>query len=142
MFFRNTANEQICPFVIYADCEALCRKTSLRAEASSLYEEQVACSVAYKLVSHVPDSKEHPIVLYTGEDCMERFMKDLIEMEQHCVEYFYRPPSRPSQDVALRDENEKLFKTPIRCSICWKTLREEKGMTKSPDVDYSSGNQM
>ena len=27
IFFRNTANEQICPFVIYADCEALCRKT-------------------------------------------------------------------------------------------------------------------
>ena len=118
IFFRNTSNEQICPFVIYADCEALCRKTTIRAEASSLYEEQVACSVAYKLVSHVPDSKDNPLVLYTGEDCMERFMKHLIDIEQHCVDYFYHPPTRLSSDLAVREENEKLFKTSIRCSIC------------------------
>ena len=107
-------------------------ETSIRSEASTLYEEQVACSVAYKLVSHVPDSIEHPLVLYTGEDYMERFMKDLIDIENNCVDYFYRPPN------ILSNEAEKLFNTSLRCTLCSKTYGQEKGMTKFPYVDFCS----
>jgi len=70
---------------------------------------------------------------------MERFMKHLIEIEQYCVDYFYHPPTHLSQDLAIREENDKLFNTSIRCSICSKTFGQEKGMTKYPYVDYSSG---
>ena len=55
---------------------------------------------------------------------MERFMKDLIDIENNCVDYFYRPPN------TLSREAEKLFDSSTGCTLCSKTFGQEKGMTK------------
>ncbi len=61
---------------------------------------------------------------------MERFMKDLIDIENNWVDYFYRPPNTLSQDA------EKLSNSSTRCSLSSKPFGEEKGMTNYPYVDF------
>ena len=83
-FFSNIQKQLQAPFEVYADFESVLEAlgdvdttqgVSLGEESSTTpYQEHVACSFAYKIVSSVLQDVNKPIVYYRGEDAAGEFV--------------------------------------------------------------------
>ena len=72
---------------MYADFESVLKPLSsinttqvveIGTESSTTpYQENVACSFAYKIVSSVDPDFSRPLVLYRGVDAADKFVRDL-----------------------------------------------------------------
>ena len=93
--FTNIRKQLPAPFVVHADFEFVLEPIDTtqgvisNTESSiTQYQEHVACSFSYKIVSSVIPSYNKPIVWYRGEDAAEKCIYKLQkEAEEICAEY-------------------------------------------------------
>ena len=80
--FTTIQNQLPAPFVVYADFESILKPVNERvdetqsvstgkASSTSVYQEHVPCSFAYKVVSSVDPEFSRPLVMYRGEDAAD-----------------------------------------------------------------------
>ena len=69
------------PFLIYADCEALCTTHEVKRRESQLYSHHVPCLIRNKLATAVPGVDAEQYHLPTGPDVLDWFMRHMLELE-------------------------------------------------------------
>ena len=100
--FTNTQKQLQAPFVVYADFESVLTPLSNidttqgveeEGEPSIVpYQEHVACSFSYKIVSSVIPEFNRPIVWYRGEDAADEYIRVLQrEAEELCSQFIESP---------------------------------------------------
>ena len=78
------------------------------------YQDHVACSFSYKIVSSVVPSYSKPIVWYRGPGAAEEFIRELQrEAEEICAEYIDTP-----QEMEFTADDEVHFECAQVCRIC------------------------
>ena len=119
------AHKQLpAPFTVYADFESVLKPlsgidttqvaTSDEGHSSVPYQEHIACSFSYKIVSSVMPTFDRPIVYYRGEDAAAEFIRELQrEAEELCSEFIESP-----QEMEFTEENEVHFECAQVCHIC------------------------
>ena len=86
--FTNIQKQLSAPFVVYADFESILKPVNEgvdvtqgvstgTASSTTVYQEHVSCSFAYKVVSSVDPDFSRPLVMYRGEDAADKFVRDL-----------------------------------------------------------------
>ena len=95
--FKNFKSMVKMPFVIYADFECITKKIDMpelseedkklkeKKSYTDKYQEHIPCGYSYKVVSTDPDYKR-PLKVYRGEDCMEQFMKDMLNEQSDILD--------------------------------------------------------
>ena len=101
--FTNIQKQLTTPFVVYTDFESILKPVNEgvnvtqgvstgTASSTTVYQEPVPCSFAYKAVSSVDPDLSRPLVMYRGEDAADKFVRDLQkEAKQLCYEYIAKP---------------------------------------------------
>ncbi len=136
---ESRATRHPCPFVIYADCEAVNKKTFSKTESTTIYKEQSPSSVGYKLVANVLNWVEEPVVLYHGRDCMERFMTELTQIEKRCLAHLFPETIDIGPETYLKEETKTQFEEAQSCEICHLDFSDEWLGMKFPYLDFSTG---
>ena len=134
VYFKNHHKSLPVPFSIYADFECITEKISGCQPSNSKsytekYQKHTACSFGYKVVCHYdnlgtqgPDHKKYSgdVVIYRGEDCIERFMKCMFEEVKNCQSIIRDNFNKP---LIMSIEDEKAFKKATHCHICEKKYK-------------------
>ena len=92
--FTNIQKQLSAPFVVYADFESILRPVNEgvdvtqgvstgSAYSTTVYQEHVPCSFAYKVVSSVDPDVTRPLVMYRGEDAAEKFVRCAMSIYLH-----------------------------------------------------------
>ena len=112
------------PFVIYADLEILLGKMSTYTntpEKSSTTKINKYAPSGYSLFTHCSfDLTKSKLDCYRGEDCMERFCKDLEEHAAKIISYIKK------EVIPLTDEENKSYKKQKECYICKKGFNTDQ----------------
>ena len=87
--FMNVRFQQRVPFVIYADCEALCTPHDEKRGKSQFYSHHVPCSIGFKLVTDVPVLSDEPYQSHTGPDVVDWFMRQMLDLQGWCMDYLF-----------------------------------------------------
>ena len=111
--FLNIRNEMALPFKIFADCEALTQQPNTPT-ATAIYQNHIACSVALKLISTVPQIQAE-YWQCRGENCVDDFLARILELEKICIEYLF---DNKRMIFTRRDAEE--FSAALECYICKK----------------------
>jgi len=126
--------------VVYADFEAFVRPTGqthpIRGHKTFDYEEQVPCSVGWKVVSVVPQF-DHDYRQLVGENCVERFLKKILKFGED-VKAFMMDPAR----MVMTNCDKMCFEGAITCHICKRFIdpdSDKKGDKKVRDHDHITG---
>ena len=92
-------------------------------ESSTIpYQEHVACSFAYKIVSSVDPDFPRPLVLYRGEDAADKFVRDLQrEAKELCADYI-----RVGKPMIISVEDSLAYTNATDCHICAKQLGDDR----------------
>ena len=134
MVFKNHYKKLKAPFVIYADFECLTTKTGtvstkeiktdrLLSETASAgskthrYQHHRPCGFMINAVSSIDNSSEP--FLYRGEDCMDVFVKKMIEVKNKIMDKM-----KENKDIIMRADDWRDFKTATKCFICGKDFKE------------------
>ena len=89
--------------------------------STTLYQEHVACSFAYKIVSCVNADFTQPLVLYRGEDAAENFVRDLRhEAKELCSSYIKTP-----KPMIFSVKDSLAYTNATECHICAKQLGDD-----------------
>ena len=99
-------------------------------------------SIGYKIVANVLNWEQEPVVLYHGADCIERFMKDLIEIEKKCVSHLFPETLEIGSSHTILDTPKKEFVEARNCAICHLDFSDEWSGMKYPYSDFSTGRGM
>ena len=133
LYFRNYANSNRAPLVVYADFEALVvpkDKGATRGHKSHFYEHHQPCSVGYKIKSYLPELEE-PYKVIHGPNCVKKFIRKMVKFEK--------------KTVAIYDDDKRLIMTPFDdldfrdakiCHICHQPFITEE---KVRDHDHLTG---
>ena len=93
VYFKNHHKTLPVPFGIYADFEANTENVAdLEANTeksdsksyTEKYQKHTACSFGYKVVCHYDKKYSGDVVIYRGEDCIQKFMKCMFEEVKNC----------------------------------------------------------
>ena len=112
--FRNHYKKLRAPFVIYADFECLTTKTgtvSTKLLNTDKYQHHRPCGFMLNMVDGIYGSNDS--FLYRGEDCMEVFVKKLIEMKNKVVNLMNQ-----NHPIIMNANNIRDFNTATKCFIC------------------------
>ena len=136
VYFKNHHKSLPVPFCIVADFECTTEKISgcqpppmkkpkkgrLPEERSytEKYQKHTACSFGYKVVCHYDQMYSGDVVIYRGEDCIERFMKCMFEEVKNCQSIIRDNFNKP---LKMTGEDEKAFKKATHCHICEKKYK-------------------
>ena len=134
VYFKNHHKSLPVPFCIYADFECITEKISGcqpsdRKSYTEKYQKHTACSFGYKVVCHYdnlgsqgPDHKKYSgdVVIYRGEDCIERFMKCMFEEVKNCQSIIRDNFNKP---LKMTNEDEESFQKATHCHICEKKYK-------------------
>ena len=91
------------------------------ASSTTVYQEHVLCSFAYKVVSSVDPDFSRPLVMYRGEDAAYKFVPDLQkEAKQLCYEYIAKPKT-----MIFSTEDSLSFTNATTCHSCTKPLTDD-----------------
>ena len=131
--FTNIQKQLPAPFGVYADFESILKPVNEDVDAtqgvdtgvkssSTVYQEHVPCSFAYKLVSIVDPDYSRPLVMYRGENAAEKFVRDLQqEAKQLFDEYIVTP-----NPMLFTATDLLSFRSADTCYICAKQLGDDK----------------
>ena len=77
------------PFGICADLEANTEKISGcqpsdKKSYTEKYQKHTACGYGYKVVCHYDQKYSRDLVIYRGEDCIQKFIKCMFEEVKNC----------------------------------------------------------
>ena len=125
VYFKNHHKRLPVPFSIYADLECITEKISGCQPSDSRsytqqYQKHTACSFGYKVVCHYDQKYSGDVVIYRGEDCIERFMKCMFEEVKNCQSIIRDNFNKP---LKMTGEDEKAFKKATHCHICEKKYK-------------------
>ena len=118
--FKNRFKKLKAPFVIYADFECLTTKTgtvSTKPIKTDKYQHHRPCGFMINVVNSIDGSNEP--FLYRGEDCMDVFVKKMIEVKDKIMEKM-----KENKDIIMKDEDWRDFKTATKCFICGEDFKE------------------
>ena len=129
--FTNIKKQLPTPFVVYADFESVLQLLSnvdttqgvtVSGETSiTHYQEHVACSYSYKIVSSVIPDFNKPIVWYRRPNAAEKLIYELQrEAEKLCVEYIYT-----HQEMKFTGDDEVCFESAHVCHMCQRILVDD-----------------
>ena len=119
--FTNIKNRIACPFVIYADFEALLidQKIEENLNFESSYtvrkNNHEACSYGYKVVCHDNDKLSKPFKMFRGKDAITKFIEALFEEEKEIIDHMKK--FKKADIIMKRDQVEK-YKSVTNCYIC------------------------
>ena len=129
--FTNIQKQLPAPFVVYADFESILKPVNEDVDvtqavdtgiksSSHVFQEQIPCSFAYKIVSSVDPDFSRPLVMYRCEDAAEMFVRKLqLEATQLVDEYIATP-----KPMLLTATESQLFTITTIFHICTKPLEE------------------
>ena len=125
VYFKNHHKTLPVPFGIYADFECITEKISGchpsdRKSYTEKYQKHRACSFGYKVVCHYDNRYSGDVVIYRGEDCIQKFMKCMFEEVKNCQSIIRDNFNKP---LKMTNEDEKSFKEATHCHICEKKYR-------------------
>ena len=125
VYFKNHHKSLPVPFCIVADFECTTEKVSScqpsdRKSYTQQYQKHTACSFGYKVVCHYDQKYSGDVVIYRGEDCIERFMKCMFEEVKNCQSIIRDNFNKP---LKMTGEDEKAFKKATHCHICEKQYK-------------------
>ena len=127
VYFRNHHKSLPVPFGIYADLECTTEKVSSCQPSDSRsytqqYQKHTACSFGYKVVCHYDPEYSGDVVIYRGEDCIQKFMKCMFEEVKNCQNIIRDNFNKP---LKMSNEDEKAFKKAKHCHICEKRYKPD-----------------
>ena len=112
--FKNIKHQLAAPFVVYADFESILRNLS----DGNKYQEHIACSYAYHIVSNVPGIEFDIRGPYIGVDAVEKFLDNLQEdLNKHIM-----PIIENNVKMIWDDAAKEKFISETHCHICEKEL--------------------
>ena len=125
VYFKNHHKSLPVPFCIYADFEGTTEKISGcqpsdKKSYTEKYQKHIACSFGYKVVCHYDNRYSGDVVIYRGEDCIQKFMKCMFEEVKNCQSIIRDNFNKP---LKMTKKNEKSFKEATHCHICEKKYR-------------------
>ena len=136
VYFKNHHKSLPVPFCIYADFECTTEKISScqpppmkkpkkgrppeERSYTEKYQKHTACSFGYKVVCHYDQYYSGDVVIYRGEDCIQKFMKCMFEEVKNCQSIIRDNFNKP---LKMTNEDEKAFKKATHCHICEKKYR-------------------
>ena len=132
--FKNKRNEYECPIVIYADIECLTTKINETTCDTTKYQHQIPCSIGYKLVSRMTDFKDYPVKVHTGPNCIETFMKDLLEIDNNLAPQILDGDKIDMDDIRDREN----FLNAKECFICKKEFTDKAGMGRQAVPNFAT----
>lgn len=125
--FTNYRKQFEIPFVVYADFEVVLKP--LKNENQT--HEHIPIAVAYKLSSYITGETKKTIV-YTGIDCVKKFIDDIINIYMSIQHYF-----RMNKTLKMTKQDVISFKNCSSCHICRKKF--DSGTVKVRDHDHYTG---
>ena len=129
VYFKNHHKSLPVPFCIVADFEANTEKVAdLEANTeksdsksyTEKYQKHTACSFGYKVVCHYDQKYSGDVVIYRGEDCIQRFMKCMFEEVKNCQSIIRDNFNKP---LKMTNEDEESFNEATHCHICEKKYK-------------------
>ena len=120
MSFKNHYKRLKAPFVIYADFECLTTRTgtvSTKELKTDKYQHHRPCGFMINVVNSI-DGSSTPF-LYRGEDCMDVFVKKMIEVKDKIMNKM-----KENKEIIMRADDWRDFKTAKKCFICGKDFKE------------------
>ena len=119
--FEAIEKQVEAPFVVYADFESLLEPMDTPSGQRTVkYNEHIACSYAYKIVSRVP-GVEFETRLHVGTDAAEHFLTSM----QRDLNAHIMPLIERDVEMIYDDEAERSFAEATDCFICCKPLDRE-----------------
>ena len=127
VYFKNHQNSLPVPFEIVGDFEANTEKISScqpsdKKSYTEKYQKHTACSFGYKVVCHYDSKYSRDLVVYRGEDCIQKFMKCMFDEVKNCQEVIREHFNKP---LIMTDRDQRSFRMTKRCYICRKKYRED-----------------
>ena len=119
--FKNIKHQLKAPFVVYADFESILSKL----DNEDKYQEHIACSYAYKIVSTIPGVDFQPRI-YVGEDATIHLLDSL----QSDLDELIMPIIRENVEMVWDEDAQEKFNTATHCSICQKEFKEGDKMVR------------
>ena len=125
VYFKNYHKTLPAPFGIYADLECTTEKISGcqpsdRKSYTEKYQKHTACSFGYKVVCYYDEKYSGDVVIYRGEDCIQKFMKCMFEEVKNCQKIMRENFNKP---LKMTNEDEESFQKATHCHICEKKYR-------------------
>ena len=125
VYFKNHHKSLPVPFCIYADFEGTTEKISGcqpsdKKSYTEKYQKHIACSFGYKVVCHYDNRYSGDVVIYRGEDCIQKFMKCMFEEVKNCQSIIRDDFNKP---LKMTGEDDEAFKKATHCHICEKKYR-------------------
>ena len=136
VYFKNHHKTLPVPFGIYADFECTTEKISgcqpppmkkpkkgrppEERSYTEKYQKHTACSFGYKVVCHYDKKYSRDVVIYRGEDCIQKFMKCMFEEVKNCQSIIRDNFNKP---LKMTKKDEKAFKMATHCHICEKKYK-------------------
>ena len=116
---NNFHKQQVVPFAIYADLEAITRKfqgckpndDKSHTEAYQAHED---CCYGYKVASCYDDKYSKPIETYRGENAVYEFMEKMLEEVEYCKGIVMMRFDKP---LKMTENDELHFKQVDECHI-------------------------
>ena len=120
MVFKNHYKKLKAPFVIYADFECLTTRTgtvSTKEVKTDKYQHHRPCGFMINVVNSI-DGSSKPF-LYRGEDCMDVFIQNIIEVKDEVMEKM-----KENKEIIFNANNRRDFNTATKCFICGKDFQQ------------------
>jgi hypothetical protein len=119
--FRNIKNCLSCPFVIYADIEAILKPLKQQSERKNetwtiKTHEHEACSFGYKVVCHDNEELSKPFKMFRGRNAIPKFFEAIFEEEKEIIEHMKR--FKKNTDIIMTKEQCEEYEKAHKCYIC------------------------
>ncbi len=140
--FKNLKNTIACPFVIYADLEAILEPIKSPTDIpnnntsyTTKTQKHECCSFGYKIVCRDNNKYSKPYKSFRGKDAISKFFEALLEDEKEILKHmqeFKRP------DIKWKNSSQKEeYKKATSCYICKESFTAEN--KKVRDHNHVSG---
>ena len=84
------------------------------------YQKHTACGYGYKVVCHYDEKYSSDVVIYRGEDCIQKFIKCMFEEVKNCQEVIREHFNKP---LIMTREDDVAFDKATHCHICEKKYK-------------------
>ena len=121
------------PFVVYVDFESILKPVDKdvdttqgvevgRESSSHVFQEHIPCSFVYKVVSSVDPNFSRPLLMYRGENAVEKCVRDLQQEDKQLFDEYIATP----KPMLLTATELRSFNNATTCHICIKPLGDDK----------------
>ena len=118
--FNNFHKQQLVPFVIYADFEAVTKKVqdyrpNNNKSYTEAYQTHEDCGYGCKVVCCYKDKYSKLIQTYRGENTVYKFMEKMFEEVEYCKAVVKKRFNKP---LVMTEDDEMCFILMDKCHIC------------------------